>query len=82
MADKERIYPKDIILDKQGPCYGDYKAISLEEAVAIFERKYILDALNGARSIREAARNLSTTHTLLLNRMKKYSIKKDGQVYK
>jgi transcriptional regulator of aroF, aroG, tyrA and aromatic amino acid transport len=37
----------------------------------------IVECLKTSNSIREAARNLGVTHTLLINRMKKYRIDKE-----
>lgn len=47
---------------------------SLKEYVEGLEKKKIIESLRQSRSIREAARNLEVTHTLLINRMKKYNI--------
>ncbi len=48
---------------------------SLPEAVAATERKLIETAIAKHSSIRQAAKALGVTHTLLLNRMKKLHIK-------
>jgi transcriptional regulator of aroF, aroG, tyrA and aromatic amino acid transport len=50
---------------------------SLTEAVENYEKKIITESLKTSNSIRGAARNLGVTHTLLINRMKKYGINKD-----
>lgn len=50
---------------------------SLKESVANFEKKIIVESLKNSESIRDAARKLNVTHTLLLNRMKKYDIRKE-----
>lgn len=47
---------------------------SLKGAVEATEKKMILEALSRHKSIRQAAKALDVTHTLLLNRMKKYGI--------
>ncbi|WBW49376.1 sigma 54-interacting transcriptional regulator [Peptoniphilus equinus] len=49
---------------------------SLKDAVENFEKQYIKKVLKESNSIRGAAKKLHTTHTLLINRMKKYSIDK------
>lgn len=51
-----------------------YNNHDLNLAVGSFEKEFILKVLKNSRSIREAARKLNVTHTLLLNRIKKYSI--------
>jgi transcriptional regulator with PAS, ATPase and Fis domain len=43
-------------------------------AVAATERALIEKAIAGNRSLRQAAKALGVTHTLLLNRMKKLQI--------
>ena len=48
--------------------------VSLPEAVAATERTLIANAIANHRSIRQAAKTLGVTHTLLLNRMKKLHI--------
>lgn len=47
---------------------------SLNEIIGSYERDIILDTLKNSSSIREAARKLDVTHTLLINRIKKYDI--------
>ncbi|WP_200779487.1 sigma 54-interacting transcriptional regulator [Anaerosphaera aminiphila] len=47
----------------------------LNSAVSYFERNFILKALRNNSSIRAAAKELNVTHTLLLNRIKKYEIR-------
>lgn len=47
---------------------------SLNDIIGGYERNVILDALRNCSSIREAARKLDVTHTLLINRIKKYEI--------
>ncbi|MDW7671400.1 MAG: sigma 54-interacting transcriptional regulator [Bacillota bacterium] len=46
----------------------------LQATVEKVEKEMIQKALKKHRSIREAARNLGVTHTLLINRMKKYKM--------
>lgn len=47
---------------------------SLNDIINGYERNIILDTLKNSSSIREAARKLDVTHTLLINRIKKYDI--------
>ena len=47
---------------------------SLNDIIGSYERNIILDTLKNSTSIREAARRLDVTHTLLINRIKKYNI--------
>lgn len=47
---------------------------SLNEIVGNYERNIILESLKNNSSIRETARKLDVTHTLLINRIKKYNI--------
>lgn len=70
------ILSKHIKLDNEEE-YVYEKDKSLKEAVEDFEKQYIKQTLAQSNSIREAAKMLGTTHTLLLNRMKKYSINKN-----
>ncbi len=48
---------------------------TLKKTMEETERELISGALSSGRSIRETARSLGVTHTLLINRMKKYGIK-------
>lgn len=50
------------------------KGSSLKDMVSEIERKIIIDNLKNSSSIREASRTLNTTHTLLINRIKRYKI--------
>lgn len=47
---------------------------SLSHIVGDYERKIILESLKNNSSIRETSRKLDVTHTLLINRIKKYNI--------
>lgn len=77
LSNTHEIQEEDIVLssvidEKQGLVTD-----SLKESVENFEKKIIVESLKNSESIRAAARNLDVTHTLLLNRMKKYGINKD-----
>ncbi len=77
LATKKEISAKDIILNYSLVPESDLIGNSLKESVESLEKKMIIESLKTSYSIREAARNLGVTHTLLMNRMKKYGIKKD-----
>lgn len=47
---------------------------SLTDIIGSYERNIIVGALKNNSSIRETARKLDVTHTLLINRIKKYNI--------
>lgn len=70
------ILPEHILFDHDEDQSLNLKSNSLTDAIETFEKNYIIKALDESVSIREAARKLKTTHTLLINRMKKYSIEK------
>lgn len=53
---------------------SDWKVNSLKETLGNIEREIIVDSLKQNGSIRKAAKALDTTHTLLINRIRKYSI--------
>ena len=52
---------------------ADYQQ-PLKQTMERVERDLIMNALKGKKSIRETAKKLGVTHTLLINRMKKYKI--------
>lgn len=70
------ILPKHIKFDHDEE-YIEGANKSLKDAVEDFEKRYIKQALQNSNSVRGAAKALGTTHTLLLNRMKKYSMDKN-----
>lgn len=76
LSKDSEILGKHILFDNDEDEIEIEDSQSLKEAVETFEKSYIIKALNDAESIREAARKIGTTHTLLINRMKKYSIEK------
>ena len=75
LSNNGRITKEEILFDyhEKDNMLIDYN-ISLKEAVENFEKDYIIKALKNSRSIRDTAKKLNTTHTLLINRIKKYSI--------
>lgn len=46
----------------------------LKNSLALYETELLLDALNAAASIREAARNLGLSHTALIKKITKYDL--------
>lgn len=50
--------------------------ISFDEKVESYEKQLLINALGSGESIRQVAKNLGMTHTKLLNRIKKYNLKK------
>lgn len=78
LARNKDIIGKDIVLNNSLIPETSIIGNSLTESVENLEKKLIIESLKMSSSIREAARNLNVTHTLLINRMKKYGIKKDN----
>ncbi|SHJ17223.1 sigma-54 interaction domain-containing protein [Lutispora thermophila] len=77
LATKREISAKDIILNYSLVPDSGLIDNSLTKSIENLEKKMIVESLKTSNSIREAARNLQVTHTLLINRMKKYGINKD-----
>lgn len=50
------------------------KSLSLKETMEEIEREFVVEALKNNESIRSTAKQLGVTHTLLINRIKKYKI--------
>lgn len=69
-----KIMPKDVFLNYDIAPDINSDANSLKEYLEDLEKKKIVESLRQSRSIREAAGKLKVTHTLLINRMKKYKI--------
>src|SRR5699024_197642 len=76
ISEDTSIRAKDIIVNKNGSHLEDEfeKELSLKDTLEKIEREIILNTLKGSESIRAAARSLGVTHTLLINRIKKYNI--------
>ncbi|HBV67859.1 MAG TPA: hypothetical protein DEF04_06525 [Clostridiales bacterium] len=66
--------PKDIFLNYDIVPHENSDINSLKDYLESLEKKKIIEGLRQSRSIREAVKNLNVTHTLLINRMKKYGI--------
>ncbi len=77
LSTTKEILAKDIIFSSVIDDNGSVVTNSLKDSVANFEKKIIIESLKNNDSIRETARSLNVTHTLLINRMKKYNINKD-----
>lgn len=73
LSSAREIKLKDIFLN-YNLVVEDIETNSLKEYVENIEKKKIEDVLKQTKSIREAARSLNVTHTLLINRIKKYNI--------
>jgi len=74
-AKSNEIKSDDVVLNDFFTSNQIAGATSLKEAVEITEKNVILNTLKNSKSIREAARKLQVTHTMLINRIKKYKIK-------
>ena len=68
------IKPEDLILNKSKNKELSNTSNSLKETIERVEKEMIADALKKSTSIRGCAKSLGVTHTLLINRMKKYEI--------
>ncbi len=55
-------------------------SLSLKEQVADLEKRIIVNTLKKAKTIRQSARLIEISHPALINKMKKYNIKKITQV--
>ncbi len=74
LATSKEIMPRDIVLNYAILPEENSSSGSLKKYIEKLEKKKIIESLQQSKSIREAARNLEVTHTLLINRMKKYNI--------
>lgn len=74
LSTSKEIMPKDLFLNYDIVPEKSTELKSLKEYIENFEKKKIIVSLKQSKSIREAAKSLDVTHTLLINRMKKYNI--------
>lgn len=74
LSTTKEIMSKDIFLNYDIVLEDNAEINSLKEYMENIEKKKIVECLRQSKSIREAAKNLDVTHTLLINRMKKYKI--------
>ncbi|HCX61402.1 MAG TPA: AAA family ATPase, partial [Clostridiales bacterium] len=72
------IAAKDIMLNYDIVLVDGIEGKSLKDCIESLEKKKIIESLKNNKSIREAAKELDVTHTLLINRMKKYDIDKNN----
>ncbi len=77
LSTTKTISARDIILNYNLITEDTFVENSLKGCLENLEKKMITDSLKSTKSIREAARGLRVTHTLLINRMKKYDICKE-----
>jgi len=80
LSTTKTILDKDIILNYNLSASDPLVEASLKESLENLEKKMITTQLKTRGSIREAARSLQVTHTLLINRMKKYGLSKECPV--
>ncbi len=74
----DEISAKDIIINYDIVPHITTEGKSLKESIENLEKRKIVESLKNNKSIREAAKELDVTHTLLINRMKKYGIDKNN----
>lgn len=78
LSTTKTILAKDIILNYQLTAETSFPGNSLKECLETLERQMITEALRTSGSIRGAAKKLHVTHTLLINRLKKYGISREN----
>jgi transcriptional regulator of aroF, aroG, tyrA and aromatic amino acid transport len=78
LSTSHEISEKDVLLNYNISTEGNIIGNSLKECVENLEKVKIVESLKMNRSIRGAAKSLEVTHTLLLNRMRKYNIDKNN----
>lgn len=81
LSTTDKISEKDIYLNYNIAPDSNIVGNSLKECIENLEKMKIVESLKINKSIREAARSLEVTHTLLINRMKKYKIDKSNLNY-
>lgn len=74
----DEISAKDIIINYDIVPHITTEGKSLKECIENLEKRKIVESLKNNKSIRESAKELDVTHTLLINRMKKYGIDKNN----
>ncbi len=77
LSKHNKVLEKDIVLNYRSNNEEFIVSNSLKKSLENLEKKMIIDGLKTHNSIRAAAKGLDATHTMILNRMKKYNIKKD-----
>lgn len=79
LAENKEIIEKDIILYQKTNTDDFIVKESLPKSLENLEKKMIQDSLYSNNTIRGAAKKIGITHTMLINRMKKYNIKRNSQ---
>lgn len=74
LSNKREISEQDIIINYDLIPDMVSTGASLAESVENLEKRIITQSLKNNKSIRDAAKELKVTHTLLINRMKKYGM--------
>lgn len=77
LSTTNEIMSKDILLNYNIMLDDVTEVSSLKDYIESLEKRKIEESLKQHKSIREAAKSLDVTHTLLINRMKKYKIFKN-----
>ncbi|WP_200860591.1 sigma-54 interaction domain-containing protein [Peptoniphilus mikwangii] len=91
IREMQNVLERAVVLSREGPITEEHITFDktdsfdnlilnyedLNSAVGTFEREFILKALRENKTIRATAKVLNVTHTLLLNRIKKYKIQDD-----
>lgn len=80
LSTTKEIMAKDIFLNYNIVPEGSIIGNSLKECIENLEKRKINESLKTNKSIREAAKSLEVTHTLLINRMKKYNIDRNNLI--
>jgi len=80
LSTTKEILSKDIFLNYNIVPEGSIVGNSLKECIENLEKRKITESLKTNKSIRETARCLEVTHTLLINRMKKYNIDRNNLI--
>lgn len=78
LSTTKEILIKDIFLNYDIIPEENIAGNSLKECIENLEKNKIVNCLKTSKSIREAAKSLEVTHTLLINRMKKYNIDRNN----
>nr|WP_312579780.1 sigma 54-interacting transcriptional regulator [Sedimentibacter sp.] len=81
LSTTHEISEKDIFISYNIAPDSSIVGNSLKGYIENLEKVKIIESLKTNKSIREAAKSLEVTHTLLINRMKKYNIDKDNLIY-
>ena len=78
LAEEKEIGLKDLILYQKSNDDNIVVGDSLPRSIENLEKKMIEESLSTSRTIRGAAKKIGITHTMLINRMKKYNITRNN----